>query len=579
MKEIRAFLGIEESATGFRWRWQEVDEREVEELRSRVEVSDLIARVLFSRGVRAESAEYFLRPKLRDQLPDPECLKDMGEAAERLGRAIERGERVTIVADYDVDGATSAALLLRFVRLIGLAQVETYVPDRLAQGYGLHSTTIQECKDRGVSLVVAVDCGTNDLSALELARRVGIDVIVLDHHALEGTAPPAFAVVNPKRNDDTSGLTYLCSAGVTFLTILALRRFLERRRYPVFPSRNLLGWLDLVALGTICDIVPLRGLNRVFVAQGLKVMNNSMSVGLRALIRFCRLKTPLTVEDVSFILGPRLNASGRIGDSQVAVALLSAREDQEAERLCRIVEENNAARKKIEAEVFAQALRQIDQTAIPDVIFSVGSDWHPGVIGLTASRLSQRFNRPAVVISVRDGVGHGSGRSIPGFDLAPKILRAVEEGMLLKGGGHARAAGFSIKSDAIRAFKESFSLDYSPVEMKTLDFDGALTPKTAREVCERLRAVEPYGEGNPIPRLVLVDVMVSYVEERGENIFLTVVGNDNHRLNAVAFRARGTPLGRALLASRDRVVHLAGEFRRSSSKPLNFIVQDLAYPA
>ncbi|MFZ1416042.1 MAG: single-stranded-DNA-specific exonuclease RecJ [Defluviicoccus sp.] len=584
-----AFLGVACSLSGRRWHLRAADERAVTALVQQFALPDPIARMLAARGIGVGEAPGFLDPKLRSLLPDPHTLKDMAAGAERLAQAVMTGEAVTIFADYDVDGATAAAVLIRFLAAAGL-QCRCYVPDRLKEGYGPNAAALLRLKAEGVSLVVTVDCGVNAHAALAEAEAAGLDVIVVDHHQGPLTLPAAVAVINPNRLDEDGRYGFLAAVGVAFLLAVAVNRLLRRAGwYASRPEPDLLALLDLVALGTVCDVVPLVGVNRAFVAQGLKIMARRDNVGLRALADVARLDGAPSAFDLGFVLGPRVNAGGRIGEPGHGARLLATGDAAEAEALARKLDAVNRERQQIEqaviVEVLAAQAAEHDGSR-PPLIWAAGADWHPGVVGIVASRLVERFHCPAFVLAVGTGRATGSCRSVAGFDIGAAIAAALQAGLLLRGGGHAMAAGFSLelaRIDALRRFLSERVLACRGVRPAdpVLTLDGVLTPSGASaDLAAAMTAAAPFGNGNPEPRFALAAVGIDGCTRMGEHHLrcrLSEIGGGS--VEAVAFRTVGTPLGAALLHHDGRPFHIAG---RLSAKPWNgrqrirFLIDDAA---
>ncbi len=563
---IAGVLGVERSATGRRWRARLGDDRIALALAQRLGVPEIVARVLAGRGIDAEQAPLFLEPRLRDQLPDPAHLKDMDVAAARLARAIEANELIAIFGDYDVDGATSSALLYRFITAVG-GRVRIYIPDRQREGYGPNAPALLKLKDEGASLVVTVDCGTTAHAPLAAAADAHLDVIVVDHHIGEPRLPLAVAVINPNRLDETSPHRQLAAVGVSFLlAIAANRRLREVGWYATRPEPPLMELLDLVALGTVCDVVPLVGLNRVLVTQGLKIMAQRRNVGLVALCDAARIDRPCDVYHLGFLLGPRVNAGGRVGEADLGSRLLTTEDPDEARSLAQRLDQHNRERQQIEAGVLEAALAQVDQANGPaNFIFAAGEGWHPGVIGVVAGRLRERFERPAFVVSIVDGVGKGSGRSANGIDMGAAIIAARQAGLLINGGGHANAAGFTVAADRMLDLKE-FLVDRiiaAAGAVPSIGFDGVLSLGAATpDLIATLARVGPYGTGNPEPRFAFPAIRVAKADIVGEKhvrCFLT--DQRGGRLAGIAFRAAGTPLGEMLLDRAGSSVHVAGKLR------------------
>ncbi len=568
----RAFLGVERSLTGRRWvaRLDEAEARNAVTIAQRHALPDIVARVLAGRDVAVDDVPHFLEPALKRLLPDPSVLTAMDDAAARIADAVVAGEPMAVFGDYDVDGATSSALFARYMRAVGRDPM-IYIPDRLFEGYGPNSEAMRTLASRGVRLVVCVDCGSTSHQALSDGTAAGLDVVVVDHHQIGADLPPAIAVVNPNRQDDLSGLGHLAAVGVTFLTLVAVNRLLRARGW--FATRRepeLLQWLDLVALGTVCDVVPLVGLNRAFVAKGLMAMGRRANRGLAALADVARLGGPASPYHLGFLLGPRINAGGRIGDAALGARLLASDDPVECERLAAELDRLNRERQTFETamleEAAAEAAAEIGDGEGPAVLVTASERWHAGVVGLIASRLKDRFHRPAVAIAMQpNGVGTGSGRSVAGVDLGHAIRRAVERGILIKGGGHAMAAGLTVeraKLGELRAFLET-SLRRAvsgSEEGEGLAVDAALSARAASlDLIELVDRAGPFGSGNAEPVFAFPAHQVAYVEANGNgHVRMTLRGGEGTTLKATAFRAAETDLGRALLAARGRAIHVAG---------------------
>ncbi len=564
------FLGVAKSALGRRWDLRPANDTLITSLVREAGVSDAVARVLAARGVDAMAAGDFLHPTLKVLLPDPSKFTDMDQAAARIVAAIRNKEPIAVFGDYDVDGATSSALLMRFFRSIGVA-VTVYIPDRRAEGYGPNAPALLKLRDQGVKIVITVDCGITAFAPLAAAKDAGLDVIVVDHHKAEPAMPAAAAVVNPNRMDCTSGQGHLAAVGVAFLLAVAVNRALRADGYYANgisePDLRLL--LDLVALGTVCDVVPLKGLNRAFVVQGLQVMARGGNVGLTALSRVARIDTKPTAYHLGYLLGPRVNAGGRIGQADLGTRLLSTEDPDEAAALALRLDEYNAARKEIEAAVLREAIEQVESNPTDDpVIFAVGKDWHPGVIGIIAGRLRERYDRPACVVALDGGMAKGSGRSMSGVDLGRAVLAAREAGHLFTGGGHAMAAGFAVTEDNIPALI-AFVQDDVRRQLQgerlapSLNFDGALAVSAVTaELVAELDCVAPFGAGNDEPRFVVVDAHVSKADIVGSgHVRCFLSGRSGGRLKAIAFNSVDSDLGQLLLTAAGRRLHLVGTIR------------------
>jgi single-stranded-DNA-specific exonuclease len=569
----RYFLGVERSVTGRAWR-DRLDERgsaQALAIAQRHGLPEMLARVLAGRGVEADAVEAFLDPTIKRLMPDPHTLTGMEAAAARLARAATVGEKVAIFGDYDVDGATSSALLCRYLRHCGLDPI-VHIPDRIFEGYGPNVDAISSFAEKGATLLVTVDCGTTSHSTLEEARKLGLDVVVIDHHQADESLPAAAAIVNPNRADDLSGLGHLAAVGLVFLTLVALTRALRQQNFWTAsrPEPDLLSLLHMVALGTVADVVPLKGLNRAFVAKGLIALRRREHIGLTALMDAARLSGPPEPWHLGFLLGPRINAGGRIGRADLGVRLLLEEDPSEAARIAGELDRLNRERQQIEqatlVEAEAEALAALGLEEKGAVVVTAGQGWHPGVVGLVAARLKERYGRPAFAIALEaGGIGTGSGRSIAGVDLGQAVRRAVHEGLLVKGGGHAMAAGITLKKDALGAFRAFLEETLAAsVELarrdSTLKIDGAVSAGGFNlELAALLSRAGPYGAGNPEPLLALPSHTIAYADPVGENhIRVRFRSGDGKFVNAIAFRAAGQPLGQALMDNRGRAVHAAG---------------------
>jgi single-stranded-DNA-specific exonuclease len=569
----RHFLGVERSATGRAWR-DRLDDRGNARALAMVQrhgVSELLARVVAGRGVEVDDVAGYLDPSLRTLLPDPYVVTDMEAAAVRIADAVVRGESIAILGDYDVDGATSAALLASFLRSAG-ADPLIHIPDRIFEGYGPNVGAIQSLADRGARLLVTVDCGTTSLEPITQAKRMGLDVVVIDHHQADEVLPPAVAIVNPNRLDDLSKLTYLAAVGLVFLTIVAINRELRRRGFwtSARPEPDLLGFLDLVALGTVADVVPLKGLNRAFVAKGLLAMRRRERVGLTALMDVGRLSGPPESWHLGFLLGPRINAGGRIGRADLGVNLLLEQDSVEARRMAEELDRLNRERQAIEQATLghaeAEALAALGLEEKGAVVVTASEGWHPGIVGLVAARLKERFGRPAFAIALEPGdSGTGSGRSIAGVDLGRAVRQAVAEGLLVKGGGHAMAAGVTLRRSALAPFRAFLEDKLShDVEVARRDnallIDAAMTANAATsEFHAAIASAGPFGAGNPEPIVALPSHTIVFVEQVGQaHVRVRFKSGQGATINAIAFRAAGQNLGDALLKNRGQKVHVAG---------------------
>ena len=591
-----AFLGVTASARGFAWR-ERLDAAAAKTaiaISQRHGLPELLGRVLASRGIGLDEVPVALDPTLKALMPDPSTVRDMDKGAARLADAIQRNEPIAVFGDYDVDGASSAALMQRFLAAHGVS-ARIYIPDRMTEGYGPSREAIASLAKEGARLIVTVDCGTTGVETLATAGAHGADVIVVDHHQADERLPAVAAVINPNRQDDLSGLGDLCAAGVTFMLLVATTRELRRRGFygGERPPPALLDLLDLVALATVCDVVPLKGLNRAYVTKGLQVMRLRRNTGLKALADAASLAVAPTPYHLGFVLGPRINAGGRIGDAGLGARLLATADEMEAARIAVLLDKLNRERKAIETQMLEEAVARAEQLieADPDVpLLLVGADgWHKGVVGLVASRLTDRFHRPSCVIAWNEASeGTGSLRSIAGVDIGTAVRAAVAAGHLTKGGGHPMAAGLTVargQLDALQVFlSERLARAAGAARAAvSLDIDGALTPATVTDkLFDLLERAGPYGQGNPQPRFVFPAHRVKFAKVVGEkHVRCVLEAGDGSRLDAVAFRAADQAVGAALLSSSGLPLHIAGQLRRDTwngREKRELLIEDVADP-
>ncbi|MDX2288416.1 MAG: single-stranded-DNA-specific exonuclease RecJ [Hyphomicrobiaceae bacterium] len=597
-----ALLGVRNSVRGYTWRERLERGRlpQAHAISQRHGLPDLLGRMLAARGVAIDEVGVFLEPTIKALMPDPSALRDADKAAARIAQAISTGEAIAIFGDYDVDGACSSALLARFLRHHGIT-ARIYIPDRLSEGYGPNPAAMRLLAGEGARLIVTVDCGTTSFGPLAAAREAGADVIVIDHHQADEALPAVSALVNPNRQDDVSGQGHLCAAGVVFLVLVAVTRELRRLGYYGEAVREpaLLDELDLVALATVCDVVPLEGLNRAYVVKGLQVMRGRRNVGLKALFDAAGLDTAPTPYHLGYILGPRINAGGRIGDAGLGARLLTLTDRIEAGRIAETLDRLNRERKSIETAALDEAMAAAEQRIAADPglpIILVGAEqWHKGIVGLVASRLTERFHRPTCVISwTREAAsgrieGTGSLRSVKGVDIGGAVRKAVAAGLLIKGGGHAMAAGLTLAEDRqvdVEAFlaRELAASAGAAIATAALEIDGALTPgAVTTDLLTLMDRAGPFGQGNPQPRFVFPAHRVRFAKIVGEShVRLTLEAGDGSKLDAVAFRAAGQPLGDLLLAAVGGFpVHVCGNLKRDTwggREKLELMVEDAADP-
>ena len=557
---MNAFLGVDESLTGRRWigpRDEEV--RLAEALEQSTGLAPALCHVLAKRGVPPEDASAFLAPKLRDLLPDPMGLRDMAPAADRLIKALAAREKIAIFADYDVDGGASAALLLDWFRQ-QRHDATLYVPDRIDEGYGPNAPAMSDLA-RMHDLIICVDCGTLSFEAIAAAK--GADVVIIDHHLAGETLPEALAVVNPNRQDESGDLAHLCAAAVVFMVLVEANRRLKAagRQGP-----DLMQMLDLVALATVADVAPLIGVNRALVNQGLRIMAGRRRPGLAALADVAGLETAPKAYHLGYVLGPRVNAGGRVGKADLGARCLAASDKDEALALAEKLDELNRERREIENAVRDAALVQAEEHGLDGpLVWAAGEGWHPGVVGIVASRLKENTNRPAIVIGLSDGEGKGSGRSVAGVDLGHAIQKLAQEGLLIKGGGHKMAAGLTVAEDKIPEAMDRLG------ELLAKEGSGAMGPRDHRidallmpgaatvDMVEQIETAGPFGQGAPAPRFAFPDVTILHTREVGSgHLKLTFGDGLGARLDAIAFGAMSEPLGQEITNHGGRRFHLSG---------------------
>jgi single-stranded-DNA-specific exonuclease len=599
--EAAAFLGVTQSARGFAWR--ERLPREGQNLALAISqqhgLPELLGRVLAARGVTLADVPVFLDPTVKALMPDPAALAGMDRLAARIADAISRREPVAIFGDYDVDGACSSALLARFLTAHG-ARARIYIPDRIFEGYGPNIAALETLVAEGAKLIVTVDCGTTSFETMAAAKKLAADILVIDHHQADEQLPDVLAVVNPNRQDDVSGQGHLCAAGVVFLVLVAVMRVLRQRGHYAAGvlAPDLLADLDLVALATVADVVPLTGLNRAYVRKGLAVMKARENVGLRALFDAAGLNQAPSTYHLGYILGPRINAGGRIGDAALGARLLTTEDDIEALKIATILDKLNKERKAIETqmleEAFAEADRKLAERPDQPITIVSSESWHKGVVGLVASRLVERFGRPSCVIAwekqAGSGIVNGTGslRSVAGVDIGAAVRVAVASGLLHKGGGHAMAAGLTVAKDRMENLEQFFATQLTDAASAArarsgLDVDGALVPSGVNDgLMDLIERAGPYGQGNPQPRFAFPAVRVKFAKPVGEaHLRCVFEAGDGSRLEGVAFRAIDQPLGDLLQNTGGMPVHIAGNLKRDSwggREKIELTIEDAADP-
>lgn len=570
------------------WHIAQTDERQTEMLCRQLGISVHLAKLLLLRGLNADNIPLFLNPKIAALMPDPLILKDMDKAAERIAAAIINHQKIAIIGDYDVDGATSTSVMRLFLTYCGI-ETAVHIPER-EEGYGPSKLAFQEFTDFGADLVITVDCGTSAFEILDEAAK-NFDIIVLDHHEAETKLPKVYAVVNPKRLDQSNerpDLSYMAAVGVVFMTVVAVNRLLRQKGFYTaqHPEPNLMNWLDLVALGSVCDVVPLLGLNRAFVTQGLKVMSNRQNLGLKTLIDKANINEKPDAYHLGFVLGPRINACGRVGKAYISSRLLCSQNPLEAEHLAEEMNTYNQERKDIECFVLEQSIEQLEGTpqAYP-MAFVASKGWHQGVIGIVAGKLKERYNLPAFVMSIEEDEVKGSARSIEGVDLGALIIAAKEKGVITKGGGHTMAAGFSLTEEQIPAFKE-FAGEYvtkslnntTPHPIINIDLSIAL-PAAGFDLCKELEQLKPFGTGNPEPTLLIRNVYFKRACIIGAgHVKCELTTLTKEHLPAIAFKIADTEIGKEILSSRQDCYDVVGNLRFNrwnNSTTLQFMITDI----
>lgn len=542
---------------------------------------EIVGRLLANRGIDLEDVASFLNPTIRHFMPDPSHLKDLDHSVTRVIQALRQKEKIALFGDYDVDGATASALLFHLLKALG-GSPRIYIPDRLEEGYGPNLPAFRQLKSEGVQVILTVDCGTTAFDVLEEAARIGLDVIVIDHHVAEPKLPKAWGVVNPNRIDQESPLKHLAAVGLSFVFAAALVRALRRENFfQNRPEPDLLSYLDLVALGTVCDVVELKGLNRAFVSQGLKILARRQNDGLKALADEAGLQEKASVYHLGFLIGPRINAGGRVGKASLGAELLTSQDPSRCASIARDLSLYNQERQAIEQQVLEEAILQAEKSVHPVILVS-SEGWHPGVIGIVAGRLKERFHRPAIVIGFEEGgVGKGSGRSVPGLDLGSLVHAARQKGLLEGGGGHAMAAGLVVRREQMDALQEFLNercrtseVDLTP----SLTADGFLSLRAATpDLLVKLERLAPFGQGNPSPRFIFPDLKIGKADVVGGThirCFLTTIGGGS--LSGIAFRALDTPLGETLLHTKESLA-LLGSLKLDTwmdREKVSFIIED-----
>ena len=575
------------SVLGKNWIIKKYNSEIVSYLKENFNLSEIISRLLSIRNIKIEEVNLFLNPRIKNLLPNPFILKDMEKSVNRTIKAIISKEKIGIFGDYDVDGATSTAILVNYFNKLGQPST-IYIPDRKKEGYGPNTQGFNKLISEGSNLIFTVDCGTMSFDTINSLENK-IDVIVLDHHQSEIKLPKAFSVVNPNRFDDNSKLNYLCAAGVCFMFLIALNkklRDLEWFKKNHIQEPNLIDFLDLVSLGTVCDVVPLIGLNRAIVSQGLKIFNKFSNPGLKILKNICGIETNLNTYHLGYVLGPRINAGGRVGKCSHGANLLLSKDPKKVFTIASELENFNKERKCIEKDMLAKIEKKIVVVPSEPVIVLSGHNWHGGVIGIIASRLKDKFNKPTIIISISNGVGKASARSVHGFDIGTFVINAVQKNILIKGGGHKMAAGFSIKEEKIEEFRDFINKSFLKIknDMKNnneIFYDSIISPSALNEnFYEEINSLSPFGSGNPEPRFVIENLEIiksSIVSEK--HIKSVLAGDDGSTVKSVTFNAVSTNLESYLLANNRKKINIFGKLslnKWKGKKNVEFIIDDIS---
>jgi single-stranded-DNA-specific exonuclease len=576
------------SVSGKNWISKKFNSEEIIFYKTNYFLDEIVAKLLSIRKIKKEEVKLFLEPSIKSILPNPYILKDMERAIERTEKAIINNEKIGIFGDYDVDGATSSAILGKYFELLNIS-FEIYIPDRKREGFGPNEEAFLEFINLGISLIFTVDCGTLSFGPMDFAKKKKVDVIILDHHQSEIKLPNAHSIVNPNRFDDRSELHYLCAAGVSFMFLVALNKKLRDQNWFLNNSikqPDLMNVLDLVSLGTVCDVVPLIGINRAFVRQGLKVLKKKNNLGLKTLIEVCNIEKTITAHELGYALGPRINAGGRVGKSTHGANLLLNQNPKNAFKLAADLNTYNEERKILETQLLNKILNTVSTNIIDPVVVLYGENWHEGIIGIIAARVKDKFNKPAIIISVNNGIGKGSGRSIQGFDLGSAIIGAVQNGLLSKGGGHKMAAGFTIDMNKIKEFKEFVFRKFKSVnidlkEKSNYYYDAEIAPSAVNiDFFEKINLLAPFGSGNPEPRFIIKDLkLVNSKIVAEKHIKIILIGSDSTLIKAISFNSTETQLGSHLLKKKTKPFDIAGKLSLNEwrgQKNVEFIIDDIS---
>ena len=576
------------SVSGKNWLFKEFDSSDVTKLSESYALTEIVAKLLSIRKKNIENINLFLNPKIKNLLPNPLHLKDMKSAVDRVYNSINKRELIGIFGDYDVDGASSTALLTRYFLSIN-QKVQTYIPDRLKEGYGPNIDGFNALIHQGAKIIFTVDCGTLAFEPIKIAQDSNVDVIVLDHHQSDIKLPNACAIINPNRYDDTSGLNYLCAAGVCFVFLVGLNKKLRDVNWfkkNKINEPNILNFLDLVSLGTVCDVVPLIGLNRAIVKQGLKVIKKRSNLGLKTLYDLCKIESLPTTFDLGFILGPRINAGGRVGKASHGAELLTSDDPQKTYKIAIDLDKSNKERQSIELMLSEQVNSEVKKYHNHPVLVMSGNYWHEGIIGIVASRIKEKYNKPTILISLNKKIGKGSARSVIGFDIGSQIIKAVQSGILEKGGGHKMAGGFTLKEEKIPIFRdfliknfEKLCTDHS--KNINLYLDTIIAPSALNEeFFQEVNCLAPFGSGNSEPKFVIENIKVVSSNIIGNNHIKSILsGKDGSTFKAFAWNAKNSPLEPFLNKKNKKKINIAGKMRLNEWKGkrnIEFLIEDIS---
>ena len=558
------------SYTDSKWQVKTFDERQAELISQKFEVSNLIAKLFSIRNISIDDIASYLNPTLKDNMPDPNILMDMEKACERILVALKNNEKIAIFGDYDVDGSTSTSCLIKYFNLLGV-EVVYHIPDRFTEGYGPNKEAFQKFIDQNINIIFTLDCGTLAYNEIKFAKDNNIDVIVIDHHQPEINLPEAYAMIYPNRLDDTTNLGYLAAVGVTFMFIVGLNRKLRESKWfdNILKEPNIISLLDMVSLGTICDVVPLVGINRLLVQKGLEVFSKKPNIGLTALIDKANINNKISTYDLGFKLGPRINAGGRLGKSKHGTELLTCEDEAKAADIATELDNFNKERQTIEAHILKTAIDSLTSEQIAKkIIFAYGQDWHEGVIGIIASRIKQKFKKPCIVFSAKNGIAKGSGRSIKGIDLGNLIIAATQKGIVTQGGGHAMAAGLTLDEDKILLLQDFIEdrLDSNSIALDIDDTNHAdsIINITAvnSELYDDINKLGPFGSNNEEPNFIIKSTKITFIKEFGDNHIRCGLSSDiDKNVEGITFRSKNTPLGDAIMNNKGKLVSLYGKIK------------------